>query len=185
MAHQLKLNTSAVEELKSKISFYNRIQDTKTLSLTKDTSTIKPDDGYCGISSITAKGETNLKPETIGKGKTILGITGTYSNRAPNGTEWTQSNIIDRDIGHLHYANGIWVAGGDYNEGGLYYSTDGKTWILSNLTDDIGFYSLHHANGVWVAGSNEGLYYSTDGKTWISVDTITLESVSTTYQIPS
>lgn len=79
-----------------------------------------------------------------------------------NGKEWIQSNMTERATS-FHYANGLWVAGG-YS--GLYYSTDGITWTLSNMTvSDCA--SLHYANGLWVAGFSElGLSYSEDGKVW-------------------
>ena len=67
----------------------------------------------------------------------------------------------------IYYASGIWVACiHNYdNNGGLYYSTDGKTWTQSNV-NNIGFYEAYNANGIWVAcGSNssntgKGIYYS-------------------------
>lgn len=50
---------------------------------------------------------------------------------------------------------------------GAYYSTDGKTWVQSNLTPNS--MKIHYYNGVWVAGDGSqqtGLYFSTDGKSW-------------------
>ena len=90
-------------------------------------------------------------------------------NRTGGGDVWTQSNIDD-SINSVHYANGIWVAGGDIN--GLYYSADGMTWAQSNVTST-SIYTVYYANGIWVAGGyyptdphNCGLYYSADGMTW-------------------
>ena len=60
-------------------------------------------------------------PITLGGGKSF-----------PNGTKWTQSNITSGTFYGLCYANGIWVAGS--NNKGLYYSTDGKTWVQSSIT---------------------------------------------------
>ena len=57
----------------------------------------------------------------------------------------------------VYYANGIWVAG---SGSALYYSTDGMSWTLSNITSST-FWSVYCANGIWVAGSyTKGLYYS-------------------------
>ena len=83
----------------------------------------------------------------------------------PNGMKWEQSNITSGNFYHVHYANGLWVAGSK-NNGGAYYSTDGKSWTQSNITSG-GFNIIHNANGLWVAGVSAGLVYSTDGKTWI------------------
>lgn len=70
----------------------------------------------------------------------------------------------------LDYYDGIWVAGaGYYNGGGLYYSTNGKTWTQSNITSGSIFMKITHKRGLWVAayaGNGVGSYYSTDGKTW-------------------
>lgn len=74
-------------------------------------------------------------------------------------------------------ANGLWVAGSNgntiYNRG-LYYSTDGKTWTQSNVTNE-SIVFVENANGLWVVGSRGtgnygsscGLYYYTDEKTWM------------------
>lgn len=78
----------------------------------------------------------------------------------PNGTEWTQSNIISGTFYSVYNANGIWVAG-DYQNEGLYYSTDGKTWEQSNISAGV-FVSICNANGIWVAASiiDNSSYYS-------------------------
>ena len=75
------------------------------------------------------------------------------------GKFWTQSNQTGR-FRPVYYADGIWVAGSVYN-GGLWWSSDGKTWTQSNKTDN-SFYTVYYANGIWVAGSNSrtGLWYS-------------------------
>lgn len=53
---------------------------------------------------------------------------------------------------------------------GLQYSTDGSTWLDSNIMNTTGnssysFNCVYYANGRWVAGG-PGIYYSDDGKTW-------------------
>ncbi|MBR5794796.1 MAG: BspA family leucine-rich repeat surface protein [Erysipelotrichaceae bacterium] len=68
----------------------------------------------------------------------------------------------------IYFGNGMFVAGDYYNDTGIYYSTDGKTWTQSNITDLCISY-VCYGNDVWVACDDittEGLYYSTDGKTW-------------------
>ena len=62
-------------------------------------------------------------------------------------------------------ANGLWVVGsrgtGNYGSScGLYYSTDGKTWMPSNVSDQ-GVTFAANANGLWIASGYDGLYYST------------------------
>jgi hypothetical protein len=99
----------------------------------------------------------------------------------PNGTEWTQSNITSGYFRTVYNANGIWVAGGEDNEG-LYYSEDGKVWTQSNRTSGY-FHTVYNANGIWVVGSyygSKGLYYSEDGKTWTKSN-ITSGNCSSAY----
>ena len=102
---------------------------------------------------------------------------------------WTQSNVTTGGFQTITYTDGLWHAGG-YNSGtGLYYSTDGKTWTLSNLPsgkssfNDYGTYSaITKANDVWVTGEFgqnnycTGLYYSADGKNWTQSN-VTNESI--------
>jgi hypothetical protein len=108
-----------------------------------------------------------------------------------NGQSWTQGTVsyknsdgtTSESMGSaygnyycLHYANGIWVAGYySFSSGkGLFYSTDGKAWTQSDVTEKA-FWSVDYGNGVWVAGSFNftGFYYSTDGKSWTRSTTYT------------
>lgn len=92
----------------------------------------------------------------------------------PNGTEWTQSNLT-YGMQHAIYLceGGIWVLAAGMNSTlcGIYYSTDGKNWIQSNITNGR-FSTLKYAKGVWLAtgNGNSYIYRSTDGKTWTEVD---------------
>ena len=61
-------------------------------------------------------------------------------------------------MGPVHYSNGLWVAASGVRNG-LYYSTDGKVWVQSNITSD-SFNSIYYSNGIWVAGGYGVLYYS-------------------------
>ena len=122
----------------------------------------KPEQEY--VKEYTANGDYPITPDS---GKVIAGGSikvkvSSTGGGFPNGTEWTQSNIIDGEFYFVANANGIWVAVPD---AGLLYSTDGKTWAQSNIIDGE-FYFVANANGIWVAVPDVGLLYSTDGKTW-------------------
>lgn len=82
----------------------------------------------------------------------------------PNGTEWTQSNLVGVNADNVINANGIWVAGTD---NGLYYSIDGKTWTQSNITSNVN--TLGNAMGLWVANVGDDFYKSIDGKVWSQI----------------
>lgn len=86
----------------------------------------------------------------------------------PNGTEWTFVPIEGFVASDLKFANGIWVANGG-EEAGIYYSTDGKTFLQSNVTST-NDYELIYNDRVWIVYQSNGtdMYYSTDGKTWTS-----------------
>lgn len=92
----------------------------------------------------------------------------------PNGTEWTQ--CLSVSVSQLTYDNGIWLCI-PKSDNGLYYSTDGISWTLSNT--DKKFRKVEYCNGLWVAGcSDGGLYYSNDGITWT-------QSIITSSSYPS
>ena len=65
------------------------------------------------------------------------------------------------------WSNDIWVACNGSSKG-LYWSTDGKSWKRSNITDISFSGGARYSNGIWVVCSdnNNGLYWSTDGKNW-------------------
>lgn len=109
--------------------------------------------------SVVAKGGTVPTDETVANlAAAIDSIPSGSGVSAPNGTEWTQSNITSGTVYTSYNSNGIWVAGS--SDAGLYYSTDGKTWTKSNITSTHMF-CVYNANGIWVAGSNgSGLYCS-------------------------
>ena len=87
---------------------------------------------------------------------------------APNGKEWTLSNITD-SMRCAKFANGLWVACG---ANGLYYSEDnGKTWTQSVSTSGTMF-CVEYYHGRWYSGGNKELYYSDDGKTWKEVTSL-------------
>lgn len=122
---------------------------------------------YAGNTLIDLSYDT-ITPEDLKKGitahdKSGAQIVGTSAGSFPNGTEWTKSNLVTV-VGstNVKYADGIWVMTGI----GIYYSTDGKTWTQSNVSE-ITFSYLEYGGGVWVAASDSSVpYYSTDGKVW-------------------
>lgn len=89
-----------------------------------------------------------------------------------NGKSWVKSGSFpDYDFSFLHNAGGVWVSFCSENhtannEGGIYYSYDGKQWTRS--TNETVF-SLCYGNGLWVAGLRYDLAYSNDGIRWTKV----------------
>lgn len=77
---------------------------------------------------------------------------------------WTSSNLPS-DIYKIKCNNDILVCS---TSSGLYYSTDGKTWTLSNIEASSNRFVDHifYECGIWLAFTHDGVYYSTDGRTW-------------------
>jgi hypothetical protein len=70
------------------------------------------------------------------------------------------------------YGNGKFVCVSDNSKGGIYYSTDAKTWKAVSEMAGITFSSIIYANGKFVAvRSGSGAYYSEDGLTWVQIST--------------
>lgn len=96
---------------------------------------------------------------------------GSYSGAgywSTDGMTWTKFTNISATIRDVVYGAGVWVAA---TSTGIYYSVDGATWSISNITTD--YRSLAYTNGLWVAGpkSSAKILYSTDAKTWVETDT--------------
>lgn len=124
-----------------------------------------------------ATASPNMNPEMNARGYTDpitpeFKLAATYK---PDGEskfddiEWHKSNIVGNYL-KVYYGNGIWVAG---SFGGLKWSTDGKNWTNSNITDNNYWGTFHYTNGMWVAGSSittggNDLKWSIDGETWNS-----------------
>jgi photosystem II stability/assembly factor-like uncharacterized protein len=89
-----------------------------------------------------------------------------------NGTTWVKSNA---PVGpwnfSIWYNEGMWVAGAGFDTG-IWYSTDGKVWQRTNVTD--GICIAIYTGSLWIASKadangsivGKGLLYSTDGITW-------------------
>jgi hypothetical protein len=87
-----------------------------------------------------------------------------------DGKTWNQSNITSNNWGCVHYGNGMWVAGSNTADVGVYYSTSGITWYKAETISagSFGKKALYYGNGMWVISSSSdyAVYYSYDGITW-------------------
>lgn len=85
----------------------------------------------------------------------------------------TQSSITEGVFKAIDYRDGLWVAGRNDKPGGVYYSTDGKTWTAPSITS-MCVNDIAHSDNYFVAACVFGLNppskapiaYSQDGKTW-------------------
>lgn len=83
----------------------------------------------------------------------------------PNGSKWDKVATTNQFANkkYMSYANGLFVR---CCGSGIWWSTDGETWTLSNITKDAQCPAMYR-NGVWVTSLySRGLWYSSDGKTW-------------------
>ena len=108
-----------------------------------------------GVSPVNGNVEVTGKNIKYVKGDVVLNhLPSTYPNTA--------------SINAVHYANNIWVA--CTTSYGLWWSTDGKSWLQGTGGESYTFRTVYYSNGLWVAGSyGNGLWWSTDGKTWTQV----------------
>lgn len=79
--------------------------------------------------------------------------------------------------------NGRWIAAGDYN--GIYTSTNGTSWTLINMTEDIYDIDYDTVTGKWIAVSSYNYVFSSlNGTTWaapIEVDNPAYDHFSVTH----
>ena len=85
----------------------------------------------------------------------------------------TQSNITEGVFKTIDYRDGLWVAGRNDSPGGVYYSTDGKSWTAPSVTS-MCVNDITHSDKYFVAACEFGINppskapiaYSQDGKLW-------------------
>ncbi len=91
----------------------------------------------------------------------------TSNNQA--GNNWTPL-LADNDKQYrlLAYGNGTYVAMGYYGTNRLTTSTDGETWIPSDVLDAYSWNDLIFANGMFIAlpADENAIHTSTDGVNW-------------------
>lgn len=88
------------------------------------------------------------------------GTDGYISWASKDGKTWTKSNV--RCLAPQAYINGVWIAklsGGSNLPSGLYYSTDGMTWVNA-----VGPTSTYYSSVVFV--NNVGITISSDSGIW-------------------
>ncbi len=98
----------------------------------------------------------------------LLGSQGGIST-STDGVSWITETVPHLSAFHgVHFANGLFVAAGDF--GRIVTSTDGKTWT-SRVPDSTPLKTVTHGNGVWLAMGDNGVFRrSADGVTWIDDD---------------
>ena len=104
-----------------------------------------------------------------------------------DGIDWT-CTISGFSVYNLEYKNGIWVIGTDDN--GIYYSTDGTTWLPSNIISPINTRIINgNVNGFMAVCNSESdkstyhFYHSYDGATWNIIDTLPSFDITGTVYI--
>ena len=102
-----------------------------------------------------------------------------------DGINWTKGT---GQMGSLPYtpayANGLWLAGQAIGTGGVFKSSDGKTWEkITTLPANTFFDTPVYVNGLWYAISGTAMpYWSEDGDVWTAV---TGDSTCTYMEAPS
>lgn len=120
--------------------------------------------------------KTSIKTAIEGKGVTVPDgtkldgmaalVDSISSGGFPNGSKWDKVSATGKSSNtkYMSYANGLFVR--CCNSYGIWWSTDGETWTLSNITDYAQCPAIYR-NGVWITSLySRGLWYSSDGKTW-------------------
>ena len=104
-----------------------------------------------------------------GGGRFVVGRDNGMTNTSGDGVTWINQTSVP-DSGALHrvfYANGLWLAGGDYYT--LGYSTNAVNWTRASVS--FVPYSFAYGNGKWIAGGQSGaMASSADGMHWTRYD---------------
>lgn len=137
MAHQLTLNTSALEELKAKaaaLPVEKKVQESKTVTPSTSAQTVSPDSGYDGLASVTVEGDSDLISTNIPSGIEIFGVTGTRPHSTDSIMLAISTNV---DSGSVSASNGTDTATGTIANGECYLQvpSDG-TWTVNGTSGE-------------------------------------------------
>jgi len=103
----------------------------------------------------------------FGNGRFIaIGQTG-ITRISSDGINWTNGPTeANLNAGKISFGDGEFVAGGITGSGQIFRSTDGSSWIMSQMPEASSvFYPIKRA-GRYIAGNGNGVYYSDDFVTW-------------------
>ena len=118
----------------------------------------------------------DIKSPVYGKGLWVTSVRESSSSDnshlaySSDGLNWTPT-LSGKFCGGLIYADGVWLTTlgeTDTVYKSIYYSTDGKEWICSNIVDAA--FNLYTGKGMFLAGGSGCTYHSLDGKEWSTVE---------------
>lgn len=122
--------------------------------------------------NLSVAGDSDLVPANISTQVSLFGVSGDFSTTYPNSQRLMQSNITDGNWINAGYGNGRWViCSYEGTDRGLLYSSDGKMWHETEVTDG-DFKDVLYWKGIWIAGgmSHQGILYSYDAIHWNSTN---------------
>lgn len=139
-----------VSEINKAIELKEPTLQSKTVSPSTSSQTVKPDTGYDGLSQVTVNGDANLVAENIKKDVTIFGKTGTYEGEGGSTVEmgafilkFTNGNITARpfEIGMTwaefcdspyNSDNLLFIYNGDVQHGAGYSLSQSSSALIEN-----------------------------------------------------